>query len=604
MRPRMFVIFGRDRGRPRLRDGKVLTMQQDRERLTEVLPSTDSTEAHGRRSLRVLVVVDKPVEATLVRFMLAESKDPRFTFKWATTLGGATGILRQGGIDLVLTDLFLPDSLGQATFRAIAEVAPAVPIVLLIRQEDELLGISAVRNGAQDYLIKGQIGTSLLLKTVRQAIQRKGLELEHHNMQEHLRRAEKSESLSMLAGGVAHDFSNLLAAILGNSEIALRRLEKDHPARKHVESVIQSSLQATELTEKMLAYTGNSSFRLGKTNLGEVIQDVRDRLTASFDAQAIQLELDENLPELVCDMERVRDLVTHLLVNALESVADTGGSVTVRARCEDQADQVHLEVIDTGCGMDEETLRRAFDPFFTTKFTGRGLGLSAAMGIVRGHEGQIRLDSTLGSGTQVHVRLPIRRDLAERDRIDPVNLPEEARMQDAPGLDPALQSGPGVLVIDDEQPLRELAEDILTECSCHVYLAADGEQGLGILQERRKQIRLVILDVVLPGQTGREVFKRIEQIAPDVPILLASGYDAKVAEDLQDSPSFAGFLQKPFTIDNMVSVVDEALERTASPGDSYAAGGFEENIESQFRFEGDDQVGLIDAAGPEGNLIG
>jgi signal transduction histidine kinase len=579
-------------------------MQQDRERRTEVLPSTGSSENQGRRSLRVLVVVDKPVEATLVRFMLAESKDPRFTFKWATTLAGATGVLRQGGIDLVLTDLFLPDSLGQATFRAIAEVAPAVPIVLLIRQEDELLGISAVRNGAQDYLIKGQIGTSLLLKTVRQAIQRKSLELEHHNMQEHLRRAEKSESLSMLAGGVAHDFSNLLAAILGNSEIALRRLAKDHPARKHVESVIQSSLQATELTEKMLAYTGNSSFRLGKTDLAEVIRDVRNRLGASFDAQAIQLELNENLPELVCDMERIRDLVTHLLVNALESVADTGGTVTVRADRDAPADQVLLEVIDTGCGMDAETLRRAFDPFFTTKFTGRGLGLSAAMGIVRGHQGEIRIDSTLGSGTTVHVSLPIRRDLIDVDRIGPVELPAEIRMQEAPGLDPALQSGPGVLVIDDEQPLRELAEDILTECSCHVYLAPDGEQGLRVLQENLKQIRLVILDVVLPGQTGREIFTQIEQIAPKIPILLASGYDAKVAEDLQQSPSFAGFLQKPFTIDNMVSVVDEALDRTGSSGGSYAAQGFEGSIESQFRFDGDDQVGLIDAPGSEGNLIG
>ncbi|MFP4355306.1 MAG: response regulator [Phycisphaerae bacterium] len=558
-------------------------MEQNIPDVPETSEGQGPSRAEQSKSLKVLVLVDKPVEATLVRFMLAESREPRFEFRWATTFSGAVRLLRNEKIDLILTDLFLPDMMGLDTVESIKQAAEAVPIVLLVRQEDEMLAISAVRAGVQDYLIKGQIGTSLLLKTVRQAIHRKQLELEHRRMQEHIRRAEKAESLSMLAGGVAHDFSNLLAAILGNSEIALRRVEEMHPARKHLKSIIQSSLQATELTQKMLAYTGNSNFRMGRHDLEQVISDVRRRLRTSFDIGSLVVDVASDLPELLCDLDRVRDLITHLMINALEAVADTGGNVAIQAELD--GPQVVLKVIDSGAGMEAEVLRRAFDPFFTTKFTGRGLGLSAAMGIVRGHGGDIQIESNPKSGTTVTVHLPIdgpRTEKQEEDLVRHEPAVDRGAYQ-VPGLDPALQSDPGVLVIDDEAPLRELAEDILTECGFKVYLASDGESGLQQLRANFHSICLVILDVVLPDSNGRDIFRQIEQIDPSVRVLLASGYDARVAEDLSDSKCFIGFLQKPFSLENMVSVVEEALDRPREAG-SYQSDGVEESIESQFDF--------------------
>jgi two-component system cell cycle sensor histidine kinase/response regulator CckA len=393
----------------------------------------------------------------------------------------------------------------------------------------------------------------------------KRAQAEREQMHSRLLQTQKLESLGVLAGGIAHDFNNLLTGILGNAGLALLRLDASSPARECIQRVISASERAAELTRQMLAYAGKASFEIRPISLSEHILETTHHLTATISKKvSFDLRLGDGLPAVEVDPAQIQQLAMNLVINAAESCGDGTGTVTVSTRQidveEGQNEQwftgealspgpyVCLEVQDTGCGMDEETVAKIFDPFFTTKFTGRGLGLSTVLGIVRAHRGSLHVKSAPGQGSTFKVLLPASQrpvgDQTAEDRVGSL-------------------SGRGlILVVDDELFVLEVARRILEGYGYDVITAENGRQGLEIFRQRGKDIDLVLLDKTMPDLDGEETFRAMKAIDPGLVAILTSGYQETEVTTHFLSHELAGFVQKPYLPETLAIKVKQALQRS------------------------------------------
>jgi PAS domain S-box-containing protein len=370
---------------------------------------------------------------------------------------------------------------------------------------------------------------------------------ERKRLDEQLRHTQKLESLGVLAGGVAHDFNNLLTGILGNTSLALETLSAGNPAKSFLRDVLSASERAASLIRQLLAYAGKGNFIIEPINLSELIREI-GRLIQTSVSKNVQLllELRDDLPLVLADVSQLQQLIMNLVINGAEAIGpDANGTVLVTTGVQevDRASPgvagglnpgtyVTLEVRDTGCGMDEATIARIFDPFFTTKFTGRGLGLSAVQGILRGHKGAIDVVSSPGRGTTFKVLLP-----QTQDQTEPVVAPEAST-----GV-----TGELILVVDDEEVIRRTAKSMLDRHGYRVLVAEDGLRGVELFQVSSDKIAVVILDMTMPVMGGEEALRRLKEIRPNVKVLLSSGYNESEAIRRFAGKGLAGFLQKPYT---------------------------------------------------------
>ena len=380
-----------------------------------------------------------------------------------------------------------------------------------------------------------------------------------------LRQSQKLESLGVLAGGIAHDFNNLLTAILGNTEVALDRIPDDPPLREALQRIEATTQRGADLARQLLAYAGKGHFAVKPQNLNRIIQEMGDLLTVSISKKvALQYDLQPGLPPVEADSAQFQQVVMNLVINASEAIGDRTGTVTLRTRAVDY-DQaglsegfpgqvlepglfVRMEVEDDGCGMDAETIGRIFDPFFSTKFTGRGLGLSAMLGIVRGHRAGIHVESVPDVGTTFILLFPASEHTALTE------APKPRELAATTGL---------VLVADDEAIIRELARDALEGAGLEVIEARDGQEAVELFRQHQARVALVLLDMTMPRMGGAEAFRLIRQMAPSARVLLTSGYTQQESLDsLADLPP-DGFLQKPFRVRDLVAKAKElmALQR-------------------------------------------
>ncbi len=380
--------------------------------------------------------------------------------------------------------------------------------------------------------------------------EQKRLEDDANRFQAKLLQTAKLESLGVLAGGVAHDFNNLLTGILGNASLSLEILPEDTPVRKPLSDVVSASERAAELTRQLLAYSGRGRFVVEPISLPEKIQEIRNLLDLSIPGNVdVRLHHSGALPVIEADAGQIQQLVMNLLINAAEAIGEKRGQVDVTTRLEHVSTQrlqedfaafelsegefVVLEVADNGCGMDEVTRSQIFDPFFTTKFTGRGLGLAATIGIVRGHHGGISVQSKPGEGAVFTVLLPAQRVPA------------------APAASATIKvdlAGQGlVLVVDDEDVARRAAQTTLEHFGYQVITAANGLEALEIYTQHSAQVVAVLLDMTMPMMGGEEVLARMQKIRADVCVLLTSGYNESEAVRRFEGRGIAGFLQKPYT---------------------------------------------------------
>jgi PAS domain S-box-containing protein len=378
-----------------------------------------------------------------------------------------------------------------------------------------------------------------------------------------LRRAEKLESLGLLAGGVAHDFNNLLVAMLGQTSLALSRLSADSPARMHLEKAVTAAERATELTRQMLVYAGRGQLRLRPLDLNALVAENLKLLATSASPRVVlTADLGPDLPRVDADMAQVQEIVLNLVSNAMEAIGEGSGTVivTTRAARLDGSDverpnrtgerlppgeYAALEVRDDGPGIDAVTLERIFDPFFTTKLTRRGLGLASVLGIVRGHHGSLTVESQPALGTTFRLLFPVARLAA----------PSE------PG--PATPKLPVVLVIDDEEVVRDTISDTLGMHGIPCLVARSGDEGLALYREHASELGLVLLDLSMPGRSGPDTYRELRRLDPGLPILLSSGYGEKQARLELGTDDLAGFLPKPYREATLVTEILRCLR--ASP---------------------------------------
>ena len=385
---------------------------------------------------------------------------------------------------------------------------------------------------------------------------------ERKQTEERLRHAQKLESLGLLAGGVAHDFNNLLVGVIGNASLAQEMLPPDHPATELMETVVKTGEQAAHLTRQMLAYSGKGKFLVEPLNISALARDIIELVRPSIPKKvALNLDLDEDLPSIEADRGQVQQILMNLAINAAEAIGSHDGLITVRTgtqvvdddylrRHPEAADlqpgqYVVLEVRDTGCGMDGAVKAKIFDPFFSTKFTGRGLGLAAVAGIVRGHKGAIVVTSAPGKGSTFAVLFP------------PAAHPAERRPDVAPS---AVPQGSGVvLVIDDEQVVRDMAKKALERHGYTVLVADGGLAAIDILKRHPGNIDLAVLDLSMPGMSGEETLPELRKIRPEVKVFVSSGYSEAEAMTMFRGQRVSGFVQKPYTSAVLAEKVKRAL---------------------------------------------
>jgi PAS domain S-box-containing protein len=389
---------------------------------------------------------------------------------------------------------------------------------------------------------------------------------ERRLLEQRMQESQKLESLGVLAGGIAHDFNNLLMVILGNLSLLQRELGAAHPSLSQVEQMEEATRRATDLCRQLLAYAGKGRFVLQLAGINRLIDETMHLLQVSISKKsALLFHLDARVPAVVVDATQIRQVLMNLVMNASDALGDRNGTITIatgvvradRAYLDatflapdiPEGDYVYIEVTDTGSGMSLETQARIFDPFFTTKFTGRGLGLAAVLGIVRGHKGALKVYSELGKGSCFKLLLPV-----------------AAGAPDAPSLpsgSPRVQRfarGGTILVVDDDAAVRNVASSLLRDLGFRTLLAEDGNAAIAVYQQHAAEILCVLMDLTMPGLDGQETLRALRAIQPDVRVLLMSGYNEQDAISGFVGRGVAGFIQKPFTFSDLEQRLRSLLE--------------------------------------------
>ncbi|MCM0082572.1 PAS domain S-box protein [Geomonas sp. Red32] len=390
-------------------------------------------------------------------------------------------------------------------------------------------------------------------------------------LEQQLLHAQKLESLGVLAGGIAHDFNNILMAIIGNADLASMQLSAQSPVLENLHRIQEASKRAADLTKQMLAYSGKGRFMVEIVDLNLLLDNMLHLLQASVSKKAqLVLELEKPLPPLEADAAQLRQIVMNLVLNASEALGDESGIIAISTRVADcdrealrrdwhdeklaEGRYVVLEVRDTGCGMEKETLERLFDPFFTTKFTGRGLGMAAVLGIVKGHKGSVRVTSEPSRGATVSILLPASRRVAEL--LDAYRETHDQTEQPA-ARESLLPRGGKVLLVDDEEAVRRVGVEMLGQLGYSAIEAVDGEHAVEIF--KANPVELVILDLTMPRMDGEQCLKELQRLKPGVRVIMSSGYSEQEIAPRLSGKGVAGFIQKPYT----VGALREAISRGA-----------------------------------------
>jgi PAS domain S-box-containing protein len=390
---------------------------------------------------------------------------------------------------------------------------------------------------------------------------------ERRHLEEAVRQTQRLESVGVLAAGVAHDFNNVLTAILGNVAMVRRRLDgqADEQTQEMLAAAERAGNRAANLVKQLLNYAGKGRREIQPVDIAQVARDALAIVQASVSRKVtLRSDVPQESRMIHADVGQIQQLVLNLVLNGAEAIGDAEGEVFVRVRVRDISEaeltrmypafsllsQQYTEIVvtDTGSGMDEKTLQQIFDPFFTTKFLGRGLGLAAALGIVRAHGGGIAVESSPGKGTTFTVLLPAEQERPEAPLTVADSLTESARGE---GL---------VLVVDDEVGIRSMLQHALEELGYTVLTAEHGAQALELFERSNHEIVLALIDVVMPVLDGAETAQRIRQLNSEVPILITSGIADDDALRRFGDVRISGFVPKPFAPEQLAQAIAVARQ--------------------------------------------
>jgi len=394
---------------------------------------------------------------------------------------------------------------------------------------------------------------------------RKRAQEEHRDLESKLHQVQRLESLTVLACGIAHDFNNLLLAVLGNAELALRRLPISSPIRGNLEDIRSAAETLEDLCQQMLVYAGRGTLVMEPVDLSAVVEEVRKILSISQSSKAtVTYNLDRSVPRIDADRSQIQQVAMNLIINASDSLGGQPGTIRISTGVADRDKEflisclgnvdeltpgkyVHLEVSDTGCGMDASTRDRVFEPFFTTKPQRRGLGMAAVHGIVRQEKGAIRVDSEVGVGTTVLVLFPASHQVVETES------PTVALITDS-----TLWQGTA-LVVDDEALVLRVASEMLTTLGFKVLKAQGGRAALEKFAQNPTEIRFILLDFCMPEMDGMETLRQLRQMKLESLVIVSSGYAERDCCRCFEGLGVSGFLKKPYQFDALRAKLLEVL---------------------------------------------
>ena len=389
-------------------------------------------------------------------------------------------------------------------------------------------------------------------------------EQERLQFERKLLETQKLESLGVLAGGIAHDFNNILTGILGNASLASIDLPASSSVQDNLENIRQGSVRAADLCKQMLAYSGKGRFVVQKLDLNTLVEETTHLLKLSISKRVVlRFNLYSILPAIEADVTQIRQVIMNLVINASDAIGTKSGVISINtgltrvdrtylggtllAPESPEGNYVYLEVSDNGCGMSPEIQAKIFEPFFTTKFVGRGLGLAAVLGIVRGHKGTIKVYSEPGRGTTFKLLFP-----GAVGGADPVAADSVSR---------TVWRGQGcVLVADDEESVRATSAAMLRRLGFEVALAADGLEAVTVFCVDPGRYALVLMDLTMPHLDGEQAFTELRRIQPDVRVLLMSGFSEQEAMARFTGKGLASFLQKPFQLEALSTALQGVLQ--------------------------------------------
>jgi len=434
---------------------------------------------------------------------------------------------------------------------------------------DRIVAVVAVANKESDYVQTDILQLTLLMDSVWRIIAQSRIEEEKLAIELQFQQAQKLESLGVLAGGIAHDFNNILAIIIGNCNLVKMEYAT---AEIHVPVIEKAAERAAELCRQMLAYAGKASISLHNVNVTDLVEETVKMLKSAISHKVvITTSFAADIPTIKIDKSQLRQVVMNLIINASESIGDVSGVIHVKLAESEiisgQTNRDHLgvdikpgwyvclEVSDTGCGMDNDTKLRVFEPFFTTKFTGRGLGMSAVLGIVTSHKGALQLISQPGQGTTFKIYLPIQE--GESGNI----------IASEKGVPLPWQGSGTILLVEDETQVLMIAKSMIKALGFAVIDAANGREAIDLYQKHCENITMVITDLGMPVMDGYTLFRELKNINPDLPIIIATGFGEIDVTSRINRNEMSGLITKPFNFDQLRSVLKNALDKMS--GDAF-----------------------------------
>jgi two-component system, cell cycle sensor histidine kinase and response regulator CckA len=521
------------------------------------------------RQVHVLLIDDDEDDYIITRDLLddlqAGGKNGRFPDKygfkldWVNNYADGLNEIKRGQHDVYLIDYRLGQKDGLTLLREVITWCDA-PFILLTGQGDREIDVEAMRAGAADYLVKGSIDASMLERSIRYAVERKNAERVRHSLEEQLRQAQKMEAIGRMAGGIAHDFNNSLTIIMTCAQLMQFEQQSGEKLAEYAQEIERASQQAFGLTRQLLAISRNQELQPRLIDLNRLVTDLKRILYRALGPNIEMVTMARQMVSMVkADPSQIEQVIMNLVINARDAMPD-GGKIIV------ETDQKYLDrtytdqhiglepglytsltVSDTGSGISAEVLPHIFEPFFTTKNSkGTGLGLATVYGIVQQSGGQIRVYSEVGFGTVFKIYLP----LPSETTASLVDLVEETAVSPITGT---------ILIVDDDARVRQLLVGLLNKQGYTVLDAGNAADALHQVQNYRQPIDLLITDIIMPGENGRELARLVRHVSPNTKIIYMSGYTRSVLDyhDLLDESVI--FLDKPIEVKQLTQLVRQLL---------------------------------------------